>query len=80
MTELEPTEAIRTQMKNRAAGAACCELLDKRGHGDAYGPDDALDVYKRQDQNRLEGLVQTVTHERDGARQALAAAKLRRCV
>lgn len=42
MTELEPTEAIRTQMKNRAACAACCELLDKRGHGDAYGPDDAL--------------------------------------
>lgn len=27
MTELEPTEAIRTQMKNRAACAACCELL-----------------------------------------------------
>lgn len=42
MTELEPTEAIRTQMKNRAACAACCELLDKRGHGDAYGTDDAL--------------------------------------
>lgn len=32
---------------------------------------------RAQDQNRLEGLVQTVTHERDGARQALAAAKLR---
>ena len=31
---------------------------------------------RAQDQNRLEGLVQTVTHERDGARQALAAAKL----
>lgn len=32
---------------------------------------------RAQDQSRLEGLVQTVTHERDGARQALAAAKLR---
>lgn len=32
---------------------------------------------RAQDQNRLEGLVQTVTHERDGARQALAAAKLK---
>lgn len=32
---------------------------------------------RAQDHNRLEGLVQTVTHERDGARQALAAAKLR---
>lgn len=32
---------------------------------------------RAQDQNRLEGLVQTVTHERDGARQALAAARLR---
>mgnify|MGYP001771151726 CR=1 FL=1 len=42
MTELPITDAIRTQLVNRATCAACCALLDKRGHGDAYGPDDAL--------------------------------------
>ena len=42
MTELEPTEAIRTQLRNRAACTACCNLLERRGHGDAYGPDEAL--------------------------------------
>ena len=42
MTELELTEAIRTQLENKAACRACCALLDKRGCRDAYGPDDAL--------------------------------------
>ena len=54
--------------------------LDRKDREDAHA---AALRYKAeadrraQDQNRLEGLVQTVTHERDGARQALAAAKLR---
>lgn len=42
MTELTPTEAIQKQLHDKAACAACCELLDKRGHNDVYGPDDAL--------------------------------------
>jgi RecA-family ATPase len=42
MTELEPTEAIRAQLENKATCAECCKLLDKRGHTDDYGPDDAL--------------------------------------
>lgn len=42
MTELELTEAIQDQLKNKAACAACTALLDKRGHGDEYGPDDAF--------------------------------------
>lgn len=42
MTELEPTEAIRAQLENKATCTECCKLLDKRGHADDYGPDDAL--------------------------------------
>lgn len=42
MTELTPTDAIQKQLHDKAACAACCELLNKRGHSDAYGPDDAL--------------------------------------
>ncbi len=42
MTELEPTEAIRAQLENRAACAACTALLDANGMQDAYGQDDAL--------------------------------------
>lgn len=42
MTELAPTDAIRTHLQNRAACAACTALLDRRGHGDAYSQDDAL--------------------------------------
>ena len=42
MTGLEPTEAIRTQLKNKAACAAACALMDKRGHGEEYSQDDAL--------------------------------------
>lgn len=42
MSELELTEAIRTQLENKAACAECCRLLDKRGQQDAYGQDDAL--------------------------------------
>lgn len=42
MTELEPTDAIREQLRNRAAAAACKAALDRRGLQDAYGQDDAL--------------------------------------
>ena len=42
MTELEPTEAIRAQLENKATCAECCKLLNKRGYKDDYGPDDAL--------------------------------------
>ncbi len=42
MTELETTEAIRTQLETRATCRVCCELLDKRGFSDAYSREDAL--------------------------------------
>lgn len=42
MTELTPTDAIRQQLENRAACAACKAALDRRGLKDAYGQDDAL--------------------------------------
>ena len=42
MTELVPTDAIREQLHNKAACAAAKDLLDARGHADAYDPDDAL--------------------------------------
>lgn len=42
MTELEPTETIREQLQNRAACAACIDILNRRGHGDDYSADDAL--------------------------------------
>ena len=42
MTELVPTDAIREQLHNKAACRVIKAMLDKRGHGDAYGPDDAL--------------------------------------
>ena len=41
MTELVPTEAIRKQLENRAACAACAAELDRRGLSDAYTRDDA---------------------------------------
>ena len=41
MTELTPTDAIREQLHNKAACAACRELLDAHGHADAYSQDDA---------------------------------------
>ena len=41
MTELVPTEAIRKQLENRAACAACAAELDRRGLSDAYSRDDA---------------------------------------
>ena len=41
MTELVPTEAIFTQLENRALAAACCAELDRRGLSDAYTRDDA---------------------------------------
>lgn len=42
MTELEPTDAIREQLRNRAACAACTAALDRRGLEDAYTREDAL--------------------------------------
>ena len=42
MTELVPTDAIREQLHNKAACRVIKAMLDKRGHGDAYGPDDVL--------------------------------------
>lgn len=42
MTELTITDAIREQLHNKAAYRVIKAMLDKRGHADAYGPDDAL--------------------------------------
>ena len=42
MTELTPTDAIREQLHNKAACRVIKVMLDRRGHGDAYGPDDVL--------------------------------------
>ena len=42
MTELTPTDAIREQLRSKAACRVIKAMLDKRGHGDAYGPDDVL--------------------------------------
>ena len=42
MTELVPTDAIRQQLHNKAACRVIKAMLDKRGHADAYGPDDTL--------------------------------------
>ena len=42
MTELTITDAIREQLHNKAACLVIKAMLDKRGHADAYGPDDAL--------------------------------------
>ena len=42
MTELTITDAIREQLNNKAACRVIKAMLDKRGHADAYGPDDAL--------------------------------------
>ena len=42
MTELTPTDAIREQLHNKAACRVIKTMLDRRGHGDAYGPDDTL--------------------------------------
>ena len=42
MTELVLTDAIRQQLHNKAACRVIKALLDRRGHEDAYGPDDVL--------------------------------------
>ena len=42
MTELTITDAIREQLHNKATCRVIKAMLDKRGHADAYGPDDAL--------------------------------------
>lgn len=46
MTELVPTDAIREQLHNKAACRVIKAMLDKRGHADAYGPDDALSRHR----------------------------------
>lgn len=42
MTELTPTDAILEQLHNKVACRVLKAMLDKRGHADVYGPDDAL--------------------------------------
>lgn len=42
MSELEPTEAILTQLQNKAACAEYRKILDKRGRQDVYSQDDLL--------------------------------------
>lgn len=49
LIELTPTEAIRDQLKQRAACAVCKSFLDEHGHAEAYGPDDALSRARMQD-------------------------------
>ena len=80
---LKEFRALEAQLKAEREAREKAEHeaeLDRKEREDAHA---AALRYKAeadrraQDQNRLEGLVQTVTHERDGARQALAAAKLR---
>lgn len=46
MTELVPTDAIREQLRGKAACRVIKAMLDKRGHADAYGPDDALSRHR----------------------------------
>ena len=46
MTELVPTDAIREQLHNKAACRVIKAMLDRRGHGDAYGPDDVLSRHR----------------------------------
>lgn len=46
MTELVPTDPIREQLRNKAACRVMKAMLDKRGHADAYGPDDALSRHR----------------------------------
>lgn len=46
MTELTPTDAIREQLHNKAACRVIKAMLDKRGHGDAYGLDDTLSRHR----------------------------------
>nr|DAY94456.1 MAG TPA: Regulatory protein repA [Caudoviricetes sp.] len=46
MTELIPTEAIREQLRTKAACQVIRAMLDKRGHADVYGPDDAFSRHR----------------------------------
>ena len=46
MTELIPTEAIREQLRTKAACQVIRAMLDKRGHTDVYGPDDAFSRHR----------------------------------
>lgn len=71
MTELTPTDAIRKQLENRAACAACKAALDRRGLSDAYSQDDALsrtrmlDICKEHlsmaDRRQLDADIETAT-------------------
>lgn len=71
MTELTPTDAIRKQLENRAACAACKAALDRRSLDDAYGQDDALsrtrmlDICKEQlsmaDRRQLDADIEAAT-------------------
>lgn len=71
MTELTPTEAIRKQLENRAACAACKAALDRRGLSDAYSQDAALsrtrmlDICKEHlsmaDRRQLDADIETAT-------------------
>lgn len=71
MTELTPTDAIRKQLENRAACAACKAALDRRGLEDAYSQDDALsrtrmlDICKEQlslaDRRQLDADIEAAT-------------------
>ena len=54
MTELIPTEAIRKQLENRAACAACAAELDRRGLSDVYTRDDACSRAKMLELCRLQ--------------------------
>ena len=46
MTELIPTEAIREQLRTKAACQVIRAMLDKRGHADVYGPDDVFSRHR----------------------------------
>lgn len=71
MTELEPPDAIRKQLENRAACAACKAALDRRGLEDTYSQDDALsrtrmlDICKEQlslaDRRQLDADIEAAT-------------------
>lgn len=71
MTELDPTDAIRKQLENRAACAACKAALDRRGLEDTYSQDDILsrarmlDICKEQlsmaDRRQLDTDIETAT-------------------
>ena len=72
MTELEPTDAIREQLRNRATAAVCKDALDRRGLQDVYSQDDVLsrarmlDICREQlslaDRRQLDIDIEQATH------------------